>query len=161
MEPSRLGKALSDTTTRRVIIGVLGMLMVLPVLTYSNDDFSSEYGLRSLFWFGRSNCKKVKGEFFCDSKGDWINEEGWQEKLRQFVNAARGVETDELDRSVLWIYIPDYTKNGTMQSIKQIYNRNKTEVIWEEDPDCGGFTVSDKDCYLRSSEMELIAYTPP
>lgn len=73
MEPSRLGKALSDTTTRRVIIGVLGMLMVLPVLTYSNDDFSSEYGLRSLFWFGRSNCKLVKGEFFCESKGDWIN----------------------------------------------------------------------------------------
>ena len=46
MEPSRLGKALSDTITRRVIIGILGMLMVLPVLTYTNTDFSSEYGLR-------------------------------------------------------------------------------------------------------------------
>jgi hypothetical protein len=56
MEPSRLGKALSDTTTRRVIIGVLGMLMILPLLTYSNTDYSSEYGLRSIFWFGRSNC---------------------------------------------------------------------------------------------------------
>ena len=71
MEPSRLGTALSDTTTRRVIIGVLLMLMVLPVLTYSGVDYSSEYGLRELFWFGRSNCKTVGGEFKCDSKS-WI-----------------------------------------------------------------------------------------
>jgi hypothetical protein len=56
MEPSRLGKALSDTITRRVIIGVLGMLMVLPILTYSDSDYSSEYGLRKIFWFGRSDC---------------------------------------------------------------------------------------------------------
>jgi hypothetical protein len=46
LEPSRLGNALSDTTTRRVIIGVLGMLMILPLLTYTNTDYSSSYGLR-------------------------------------------------------------------------------------------------------------------
>lgn len=45
LEPSRLGNALSDTTTRRVIIGVLGMLMILPLLTYTKDDYSSEYGV--------------------------------------------------------------------------------------------------------------------
>lgn len=45
LEPSRLGNALSDTTTRRVIIGVLGMLMILPLLTYTKDDYSSEYGI--------------------------------------------------------------------------------------------------------------------
>jgi hypothetical protein len=76
-----LGKALSDTTTRRVIIGVLGMLMVLPVLTYSNSDFSSEYGIKQLFWFGRSNCANVNGTFFCE-KGNWLYQEGWEEKLR-------------------------------------------------------------------------------
>ena len=93
MEPSRLGKALSDKTTRTVIIGVLGMLMILPVLTYSPDDFSSEYGLRSLFWFGRSDCSLVNGKFFCE-QGNWVTKEGWEEKLRQFIYAARGVETD-------------------------------------------------------------------
>ena len=46
LEPSRLGNALSDTITRRVIIGVLGMLMILPLITYTTDDFTSEYGLR-------------------------------------------------------------------------------------------------------------------
>jgi len=63
MEPSRLGKALSDTTTRRVIIGVLGMLMILPLLTYSDSDFSSEFGLRKIFWYGRSSCANINGNF--------------------------------------------------------------------------------------------------
>lgn len=80
MEPSRLGKALSDTTTRRVIIGVLLMLMVLPALTYSGTDYSSEYGLRSLFWYGRSTCNQVKGEFFCN-RNNWVSAKGWNEKL--------------------------------------------------------------------------------
>jgi hypothetical protein len=61
MEPSRLGRALSDTITRRLIIGVLVLLMMLPVLTYSATDYSSEYGLRKLFWYGRSNCEAVEG----------------------------------------------------------------------------------------------------
>ena len=45
LEPSRLGNALSDTTTRRVIIGVLGMLMILPLLTFTKEDYTSEYGI--------------------------------------------------------------------------------------------------------------------
>lgn len=65
-DPSKLGKALSDTITRRVIIGVLLMLMILPLLTYSEIDYSSEYGLRELFWFGRSTCIKASGNFFCE-----------------------------------------------------------------------------------------------
>lgn len=81
MEPSRLGKALSDTTTRRVIIGVLGMLMVLPVLTYSAIDFSSEYGLRKIFWYGRSDCNNIKGDFYCN-RSNWVTEDGWNELLR-------------------------------------------------------------------------------
>jgi len=56
LEPSRLGKALSDVLTRRLIIGVLVMLMALPAITYSSSDISHQYGLRKLFWFGRSNC---------------------------------------------------------------------------------------------------------
>ena len=35
LEPSRLGKALSDTLTRRLIIGVLLLLMVLPAITFN------------------------------------------------------------------------------------------------------------------------------
>jgi len=39
-DPSKLGKALSDRNTREVIIGVLLMLMILPLLTQSETDFS-------------------------------------------------------------------------------------------------------------------------
>jgi hypothetical protein len=75
-DPSKLGKALSDTTTRRVIIGVLLMLMILPLLTYSETDYSSEYSIRELFWFGRSNCKPSKDpesiDFYCSEKEPWV-----------------------------------------------------------------------------------------
>lgn len=39
-DPSKLGKALSDTNTREVIIAVLLMLMVLPLLAPSPIDYS-------------------------------------------------------------------------------------------------------------------------
>ena len=57
-DPSKLGKALSDRNTREVIIGVLLMLMVLPLLSPTEIDYSQEYGLRELFWMGRSSCTK-------------------------------------------------------------------------------------------------------
>ena len=55
-DPSKLGKALSDQNTREVIIGVLLMLMVLPLLSPSEIDYSNIYGLRGLFWMGTSIC---------------------------------------------------------------------------------------------------------
>jgi len=55
-DPSKLGKALTDQNTREIIIGVLLMLMILPLLSHSEIDYSQEYGLRELFWVGRSSC---------------------------------------------------------------------------------------------------------
>jgi len=62
-----LGKALSDTLTRRLIIGVLMLLMVLPAITYQGADISYQYGLKKLFWFGRSNCNLSDGDFRCEN----------------------------------------------------------------------------------------------
>jgi hypothetical protein len=31
-------------------------LMVLPLLAPTTIDYSQEYGMREIFWFGRSNC---------------------------------------------------------------------------------------------------------
>ena len=39
-DPSKLGKALSDRNTREVIIGVLLMLMILPLLSPTEIDYS-------------------------------------------------------------------------------------------------------------------------
>lgn len=130
LEPSRLGNALSDTTTRRVIIGVLGMLMILPLLTYTNDDFSSEFGIRELFWYGRSDCSLYNGTFFCE-RGGWLTQQGWEEKLRQFIVSARGVETDDLARTVLWMYLPDFQNNGTMDIIQNVTTRDGTGLYWQ------------------------------
>lgn len=55
-DPTKLGKALSESINRRTIIGVLLMLMTLPLLRRAKMDFSGEYALRELFWMGRSNC---------------------------------------------------------------------------------------------------------
>jgi len=63
-DPSKLCRILSDMTTRKVIIiGVLLMLM-LPLLTYTQTDYSAHYGLRELFWFGRSNCLDTTNDFY-------------------------------------------------------------------------------------------------
>lgn len=35
---------------------MLLMLMVLPLLSPSELDYSQEYGMRNIFWAGRSNC---------------------------------------------------------------------------------------------------------
>ena len=63
-DPSKLGKALSDRNAREVIIGVLLMLMILPLLAPTETNFTQEYGLREIFWMGRSNCvTKNKPDF--------------------------------------------------------------------------------------------------
>lgn len=105
-DPSKLGKALSDQNTREVIIGVLLMLMVLPLLSHSEIDYSQDYGLRDIFWVGRSNCqlpasKELPSQmmdssldlidnFFCEPDEDpWVTEEGWFELLRQYTDASK------------------------------------------------------------------------
>jgi len=42
---------------------VLTLLMALPAITYGSFDAAHQYGLRQLFWFGKSNCKQIDGDF--------------------------------------------------------------------------------------------------
>jgi hypothetical protein len=74
-DPSKLGKALSDRNTREVIIGVLLMLMILPLLTPTETDFAQEYGLREIFWMGRSNCetKKIPDATYVVDPPSWVD----------------------------------------------------------------------------------------
>lgn len=63
LNPSRLGRSLSEALTRRLIILVLVLLMALPAITYNTFDASHTFGIRQLFWFGRSNCNNISGQF--------------------------------------------------------------------------------------------------
>ena len=123
LEPSRLGKALSDTLTRRLIIGVLLLLMVLPAITFNMTDISCQYGIRNVFWFGRSSCDVWNADFHCDDKIGWLSSDGWQQILRGFVSATG--ETDGVEpgmKSVLWMYVPDYEFGGKVGEIQNITN---------------------------------------
>jgi len=78
LEPSRLGKHLSDTLTRRLIIIILVLLMSLPVLTFNGTDYTGRSGLREVFWFGRSKCETEEGvSSFCYND-NWVTKQGWE-----------------------------------------------------------------------------------
>jgi len=166
-DPTKLGKALSESINRQTIIGVLLMLMVLPLLRRADQDYSGEHTLREVFWFGRSNC--VNGHdpnaFFCDHR-DWITKEGWFETLRGLVSSAMDDSDGErvYKKKLLWVYAPDFERNGAIEEIKTIPNRidgfeYPTPNYWEQEENCSGFKVGDN-CEWRFEEMEIISYTP-
>ena len=61
---------------------ILGLLMALPILAYSSDDYTAYSGLRELFWFGRSSCVASDDTSSLCKGIDWVTPEGWEEKLR-------------------------------------------------------------------------------
>lgn len=160
---------MSDTATRRVIIGVLLMLMVLPLLSYSEIDYSSEFGMRELFWFGRSSCKNVTTvgdrnevvdtpDFYCTEE-PWITEEGWHEMLRGYTKSSREDDASEVTKELLWLYIPSFMDQGRMTTIRDIPDESGNGTFWTETPNCSGFAVS-SECGWRYEELELVTFVP-
>jgi hypothetical protein len=148
-----------------MIIGILLMLMVLPLLTYSEIDFSSEYGLRELFWFGRSSCDKnepdVDGtlrDFFCSEEA-WITTDGWHELLRQYTRSSSQGDTSEVTKTLLWLYVPDFLQKGTLSDIKSIPSQTGDSTYWSQTSSCAGFEVNDS-CPWRYEELELVTFIP-
>ena len=85
-DPTKLGKAMLDTLTRWTISGILLMLMILPMLSRIQTDFSGIYALRRTFRFGHSSCEDT-ASYFC-SKKQWISEDGWYSVLRGMARAS-------------------------------------------------------------------------
>ncbi len=56
---SFLGKNMSNLTTKRVIVGVLGMLVVIPLLTYSSTDHGSSFGISLIHTFAVASIDDV------------------------------------------------------------------------------------------------------
>jgi hypothetical protein len=82
--------------------------------------------------------------------------------LRGFLESSRSDEQQETSRTLLWLYIPDFNKQGRMSTIEFIPSRgsnNRTNAVWQQIDSCAGFEVS-PDCPYRYSEMELITFTP-
>lgn len=104
------------------------MLMVLPAITYNGNDISYQYGIRELFWYGRSSCHahespdgSTGGDFLCHET-QWVTSRGWETMLRQFVSATAADMTQAPIANVLWIFIPNYERNGEIMSIQNVTN---------------------------------------
>ena len=149
---------MSDHLTRLLIIGILLLLMVLPLLSYSGYNYTTLSGLREIFWFGMSSCRPTEGVISLCTDSDWLTTEGWYEKLRMYILSQRSSEVDDVEKELLWLYVPDFTKKGILYSIESVPERFGSTLMWEQDPYCSGITVSDKPCHLRVDEMELVSY---
>jgi hypothetical protein len=96
-----------------------------------------------------------------------MTQEGWYELLRQYTEASAFPDDEEKIWELLWLYVPDYTRHGRMNSIVSVpsYN-NKTHMsdfslpaYWKQTDSCAGFNVHET-CPWRDEEMQLLTYTP-
>uniref|UniRef100_A0A0G4F3H4 Guanylate cyclase domain-containing protein n=1 Tax=Chromera velia CCMP2878 TaxID=1169474 RepID=A0A0G4F3H4_9ALVE len=175
IEASRLGKILSEQTTRRVILGVLTVLFVIPNLQYSEVDLSAEYGLEQLTLYGASRCNAKDyanfPSFGCSmydpplTDVGWVTDEGWKYMLWLYSTSSldpataltmTSVSSTDVPRRLLWLQIPDFLNNGTMTNISSV---SSSAGDWEAEGRCAGFRTEFA-CPWRESEMEVVAFTP-
>lgn len=104
--------------------------------------------------------------FLCEeSDQNWISEEGWFELLRQYTTAANIKGATEPSWALLWLFIPDFTMQGKMNTIVNVPNAfnnfdpNDPNPFWRQTDACAGPVVSD-DCQWRYEEMTLVTFTP-
>lgn len=90
MDAEVLGKKLSDITTRRVIIGVLSLLLLLPLLQYQTVDNAKYYGLQQLYWVGSSS--NVSDILPANQTIEYMNADGWNFMI---VRYSKNSETSE------------------------------------------------------------------
>mmetsp|Transcript_61829 Transcript_61829/g.142386 ORF Transcript_61829/g.142386 Transcript_61829/m.142386 type:complete len:446 (+) Transcript_61829:71-1408(+) len=183
VEASRLGRVLSEQTTRQVICGVLLMLFAMPFLTYEHTDRSKLWGLTQLFWYGRSNCSfanhsgyaDVNGQthpmMYCDkqleagaspSTSAWVTREGWKNVVYLYSQVSQS-ELDPSDQEteppkpLLWLHVPDFLGTGVIRQLDSV----ETEFgSWQQDSRCAGVVVPDECPYRASTELLEVTYTP-
>ncbi|KAF4702634.1 hypothetical protein FOZ62_011910 [Perkinsus olseni] len=172
IEASRLGRALSEQTTRRVIIGVLLMLFMLPLLQSSETNQSFYTGLSQIYWFGRSRCNgsSSNASFGCDGMvqqpgSSWIGEAGWKNMLWMYSRSSfrasyypthEGYWEGDPPYKLLWLRAPDYTNGGRLKDIVSI----ESELgVWNQTASCAGVRPS-ANCPYRDEEMSTYSYSP-
>ena len=179
VEASRLGKILSEQTTRRVIVGVLCMLFVLPQLEVTKVDRAPDYGLENLFWVGRSPCGPMlnftktahsgRNELLCDEDNNapWVTEEGWNFMVYEFAMMSREIESEKsgssgdpatIQRPLLSLRVPDpfAPQPGTIRSFDEIVTTRCPENPVPDYP----FSVPDDSGFENYPESPCPAETP-
>ena len=122
---SHVGKTMGDLTTQRVIVGVLAMLIVLPLITYTTQNDSHLFSCRLMHRYHESRFE---------------NDTAWQEGLhtvgQQFIS-------DQEEKN---------SETGAAQSIKYLMFINKTcddvKISYPFDTDTEGRWESDSGSWL-------------
>mmetsp|Transcript_10710 Transcript_10710/g.23229 ORF Transcript_10710/g.23229 Transcript_10710/m.23229 type:complete len:1012 (-) Transcript_10710:165-3200(-) len=128
---SRLGKILSEQTTRRIVLGVLVLMFAHPILQVETTDAGPLYGLEYLFWVGRSGCSSFSefkasaasrfSSLTCNSSAErWLTEEAWNYTVFQYAELGRvDAALPGSVKPLLYLSIPDML-GGTPGRITEI-----------------------------------------
>jgi class 3 adenylate cyclase len=141
MEASRLGKILSEQTTRRVIVGVLVMLFSVPQLEVGTTNQTPLFGLEQLFWLGQSSCSNVtrfrdaaqrtNGELKCDQDEAWVSSEGWNFMVFEYSEQSRYNPSNFQKGLVhanplLYLEIPHFQYKGRIAPVTSVRTKRCT-----------------------------------
>lgn len=155
MDAEILGKKLSDITTRRVIIGVLALLLLLPLLQVKTVDNAQYYGLQQLYWVGSS---KDSSDLIDTGYIQYMNDDGWNHLIVRYAKSSESTEGNGEQYPLLWLQVPDLMANGKVQDIL-----NATDPVtgrkWNSNIDCSGKSAPDN-CEYRNEEMKIVVYAP-
>jgi len=154
MDAEVLGKKLSDITTRRVIIGVLALLLLLPLLQVKTVDNAKYYGLQQIYWIGSSSYNTD----FPGNTGRYMDESGWNYTIVRYARNSQTSEGSGVRYPLLWLHTPSLALNGEVADIFEATDPI-TGKVWKADDKCAGKSV-DKDCDLRDEEMRIVTYGP-
>lgn len=172
VEASRLGKYLSEQTTRKVIVGVLVMLLLIPLLQVTDTDNQYFSGLTQIFWFGRSSsCSWAAPDTLSCPLGtltpSWTTTDGWRRMVFTYSQSGKeehrwvGEDSDsEMKYPLLWLRVPNFENAGRLEDIDSISTTiNNTVHSWYADSRCTG-TPYPSTCPYRESEVEEVAFLP-
>uniref|UniRef100_A0A0G4H167 Guanylate cyclase domain-containing protein n=1 Tax=Chromera velia CCMP2878 TaxID=1169474 RepID=A0A0G4H167_9ALVE len=163
VEASRLGKFLSEQTTRKIIVGVLLMLFVIPLLQVEEEDNSRFFGLRQIFWYGRSGCTDTEAlSVHCEQQnGAWITLDGWDFMLFRYTKSSVTPGSDVNRFPLLWLQAPDLRSKGHIEDFESITGiaESGKKQLWRQNPRCA--TLDPVDCPYRDEELDLVSFTPP
>lgn len=144
VEASRLGKILSEQTTRTVILGVLCIMLVLPMIHVSTGNLTPAFGLEKLFWFGISGCIRYQDFFIHGNRADslmqcwdtehanitdekhvpWLSVEGYEYFQYSYTEQSRfqanGKITSDITHPILYMLTPDMRHNGRLRPVNHL-----------------------------------------
>jgi class 3 adenylate cyclase len=145
VQASRLGKILADQTTRRVIVGVLSMMVVSPFLETEIYDIGPEYGLELLF-LSQSECAGeelyfetgLPGDKGCNSSS--FSREAWEFLVYEFAHQSKGYYCDyfachvdklQIHAPLIWLRVPDFRHNGQVRDVEFVETLRCQKSDWD------------------------------